>query len=170
MAKPSNSVFTLGRYDISMNPTVLKDLQHFVGKICTIFTIPFNRQFDERQSREHFVVRVVDINATGIWGQHPFNSTMSFFFLPHVVFIQEEVELDANNPEHAAMLKDFEQRTGQKAESDLKAPPTKKALPVLQEVPIEAPTDAEGDSVFVDVEMLSRLAADTKKNYETFKR
>jgi hypothetical protein len=91
----------------------------FEGKVCSIFTTPINRSFDEVRSREHFVVRIQEIGNDGIWGTHPYNNTISFFGMDGVLFLCEEVELDPNNPEHKAMIEEFEKKSGKKIVSDV---------------------------------------------------
>ena len=157
-----------------MNSRTLKNLNHFVGRVCSVFTHSIPREFDELRSREHFVIRVLEISPDGIWGEHPYNGMKSFFFTNHIQFIQEEVELDPNNPDHKKMIEEYEDRTGEKLVGDLKRPeqePSKKMeLPVLdvQEVPYEKSPYEEGDSVFVDIDSLSTLADETKKRWEQF--
>ena len=159
-----------------MNSKTLQNLSYFTGRVCSVFTHSIPREFDELRSREHFVIRVLDVSPDGVWGEHPYNGMKSFFFANHIQFIQEEVELDPDNPEHKAMIEEYEERTGQKIKSDLKTPvatedaPKKMELNVLdaQEVPYESPPDDEGDSVFVDIDSLSTLADETKKRWEDF--
>lgn len=142
-----------------MNSKTLQTLQHFVGKVCSIFLPSTNRSFNELLAREHFVVRVQEITVDGIWGTHPANNLVSFFAMPHIMSIIEEAELDPNNPEHAEMIREFEQRSGQKLESDIK--------PVPQ---IEAPKQKAPQEVpFVDIrnlEVLAKQAQDAVKQQD----
>lgn len=138
-------------------------------------TNAINRDFDERVSREHFVIRVQEINSDGIWGSHPFNDGLaSFFFLPHVVSIHEEVELDPKNPEHAEMIREYEETTGQKVSSDIRQPPAPQKtldLPVLDESPgpdFGVSDDSQGDTTFVDIASLERLAETSRRIYAAY--
>lgn len=169
-----------------MRVSTIENLKYFIGKICTILVTPINRTFDEATNREHFVVRVRDINDDGIWGTHPFNSEMvSYFTFPHVVSIHEEVVLDPNNPDHARMLKEFEDRYGKKPASDIKSSVTEKPnntkLPIIEKPAEGCACDAqpdhsnpekerEGDATFVDIDALSSLAAETKQAYDRLKK
>ena len=133
-----------------MNSKTIQNLQYFVGKVCSIFTSPVNRSFDELHAREHFVARIQEINADGLWGTHPHSGMMSFFAMPHIMLIAEEVELNPNNPEHAQMLQEFEKRTGMKPTGDIS--PSQKAPD--EQVP------------FVDISYLEKLASQTKSQYD----
>lgn len=140
-----------------LKPKTIEHMQYFVGRICTIFTPPINRSFDELQSREHFVVKVQEVTTDGIWGIHPYRGTASFFPMSYVVFIQEEQVLDPNDPEHKQLIDEYEQRTGKKVKSDIPSAHTsvasQEAEPELTEVP------------FVDIDNLASLARQTKLNY-----
>lgn len=163
-----------------MRPKTLEQLNYFVGKVCSIVTTSMNRSFNETIAREHFVVRVREVNIDGIWGTHPYNEDMvSFFALPHIISVQQEVELDPNNPEHAQMIKEYEEKTGQKVKPDLgKLPDKKKAekpksaelLPVLDKSPaFEVEDDPNaGDATFVDIASLERLAENTKRTFDAY--
>jgi hypothetical protein len=150
-----------------MRPKTIEHLQHFVSRVCSIVTTSMNRSFDEKISREHFVVLVEEINPDGIWGSHPYNKDLlSFFVLEHVISIHQEEVLDPTNPEHAAMMKDFEQRTGRKAQGDLVKPRKETSLNVLTEKPIPAP--GAGDATFVDIDSLDQLAEETRRSFEQY--
>jgi len=138
-----------------MNSKTIEHLQYFIGKVCSVFTPQVNRSFDELHAREHFVVRVQEITVDGIWGVHPHSGMMTFFSMSHVLLITEEVELDPRNPEHAQMIKEYEEKTGGKAESDI-ASFQKKKPPVLQK---------EEQVAFVDINYLEKLASQTKNQY-----
>jgi hypothetical protein len=146
-----------------MKTATIKNLQHFVGKICSIILPSINRQFTEEQAQKHFVIRVQEISEDGIWGTDPFNSDIvSFFAMAHIVSILQEVELDPDNPEHAQMLKEFEEKTGKPFEPDL-GPNKKAPQPMCAEEP------ADDSNMFVDIKDLSRLAAQTKAAFDAAK-
>lgn len=158
-----------------MTPKTIQQLQYYVGKVCSIVTTSMNRAFDEQISREHFVIRVQTINSDGVWGVHPYNQELvSFFTLPHIISIHQEVELDSSNPEHASMIKEYEDRTGQKIQSDLKMrsntpEPTASGdlLPVLDKKPVPEPEElGPGDATFVDIKNLEVLAEKSKKTFD----
>lgn len=149
-----------------MNATTLKNMQYFVGKVCSIVTSSMNRSFEESVSREHFVVRVEEINMDGIWGTYPYNEEMvSFFAMQHIISIHQEAELNPDNPEHAKMISEYEKKTGKKVLGDLapKVVETKaEMLPVLKESPEPEVSDT-GDATFVDITKLEKLAEFTRK-------
>ena len=141
----------------------LERLQKLVGRVCSIVSVAMNRSFSEDIAREHFVIRIQEINSDGIWGHHPYNPDLvSFFAFPHVVSIHEEVELDPSNPAHRKMIEEYEERTGKSAQSDLRG------APKPEELKTEPSQDVQEGSVFVDIEGLERLAAQTKKTFDAY--
>lgn len=146
---------------MSFNSKTIQNLQYFVGKVCTVFTTPINRNFDELRSREHFVVDIQEITVDGIWGKHPYRKTFSFFPMEYVVLVQEEQVLDPTNPEHSQLIQEYEQKTGKKIVSDVSPHLTKKPTPVVEE-------QKKSESVevsFVDIGKLASLAKETKRSY-----
>lgn len=94
----------------------------------------------------------------GVWGAHPGSGMVSFFPIEHIIGIAEEIELDPeNNPEHAAMIKEFEEKTGQKLQSDISSKPQ------MQKQTAPKP---EEQVPFVDIANLEKLAAQTKSQYD----
>ena len=147
--------------------TIQKLQQRFIGKVCSVVSTAMNRDFDENICREHFVIKVTDIDQDGIWGEHPYNQEMvSFFSIEHLISIHEEQVIDPNNPKHKEMLEEAKEKFGETPKGDLRDSPDKKApskLPVFDQ-------DAEAykkdhDSMFVDIDMLSAIA---EKSRETF--
>ena len=144
-----------------MKVQTIEHLQYFLGKVCSIITTAMNRSFDETIAREHFVIRVKEVNLDGIWGTHPYNDEMiSFFSINHIISIHQEVEIDPSNPEHIELLNEYEAKTGKKVKSDMQTK-TPKSKPLnIVEKPIEI---GEGDTTFVDIASLEKLAESTKK-------
>ena len=147
-------------------------MQYFVDKVCSIVATSMNRSFEESVSREHFVVRIREINMDGIWGTYPYNDEMlSFFAMQHIISIHQEVELNPDNPEHAQMIQEYEKKTGKKVKSDLpqfekpvEKPSQSTLLPVLKETPEpEEVSDTGGNATFVDITKLEKLAEFTRK-------
>lgn len=129
-------------------------MQNFKDKVCSIISTSMNRSFDEQISREHFVVHVQDISVDGVWGTHPYNEDLlSFFAMDHIISIHQEIELDPEDPEHAKMINEYEERTGEKAKPDIKGEP--------KETPSE-----EGVATFVDIDSLEALAENTKRTMD----
>ena len=152
-----------------MNGRTIEKMQYFVGKVCSIVTSSMNRAFDEQISREHFVVRVGEVTIDGVWGTHPYNSdVVSFFSMNHVISIHEEFELDPDNPEHAEMIKEYEEKSGRKLTGDLhQAPKNDNPLNVIQDAQEEppAPETDEGGLTFVDINSLEKLAAHSRRSF-----
>ena len=164
-----------------MNTKTIQDLQFFSGKVCSIVTTSMNRAFDELVSREHFVIRIQSINSDGVWGVHPYNKDLvSFFALPHIISIHQEVELDLENPEHAAMIKEYEEKTGKKLKADFdsrnheeekKQSKQNNLLPVIDnnkpnQTDISAENEQGGDATFVDIASLESLAEQSKRTFD----
>jgi hypothetical protein len=159
-----------------MHATTLKNMQFFVGKVCSIISASMNRSFDERISREHFVVRVREVTMDGIWGTHPYNEEMvSFFAMPHVISVHQEVELDPENPDHAEMILQYEKKTGKKIKPDVgpkadfssrRVSEGKKDLTVIEKPPVPEVIPDTGDSTFIDIASLEKLAEQTKRTFE----
>ena len=152
-----------------MNSKTIQKMQCFRDKVCSIVTASMNRAFDEKISREHFVVLIDEITMDGIWGTHPYNpELMSFFNMEHVISIHQEIELDPSNPDHARMIQEYEEESGNELKPDIK-PFNQQGTPVdwnngrtQEETPPEEP---EGVT-FIDIENLEALAESTKRASE----
>ena len=161
-----------------MQSTTIKHMEHFIGKICTIITPAINRNFDDVISREHFAVRVLEVTRDGVWGMNPNGSnTASFFNMNYIVSIHEEIALDPDNPEHKELIEEYEKKTGQKLESDIRnifevvASEVNKPnpLPVVdqKETPEPAYPDSDDDkATFVDIKSLAKLAKETRRAFD----
>lgn len=159
-----------------MNSKTLQNLKYFVNKVCSIVTTSMNRSFDEQISREHFVIRVQDVSVDGVWGYHPHNEELiSFFQWNHIISIHQEVELNPSDPEHAEMIREYEERTGEKVKSDLGEQKNKKSLenktdllPVIHDnIATSEVEDLEpGEATFVDIRNLELLADKCKQSFD----
>ena len=107
---------------------------------------PINRQFDEDTARQHFIVRVQEIDVDGVWGATLATGTVSFFAMEHVMSIQEELELNPDIPEHAKLIEEYA------AESE----------GIKQSVKTE-----KRDKPFVNIESLTKLTSQAKQTYES---
>ena len=145
---------------MNLKPRTLEKLQYFVGKVCSVFTAPLCRNFDELRAREHFVVRVEDIDTDGLWGTHPYNGTVSYFPQEAIRLITEEIVLDPNNPEHAKMMKEYQEKTGKPIMSDV----SPHLAPSLQTepVPVEPTIETPEEPAFVDINAMSMMARKAK--------
>ena len=110
----------------------LKHCEYFVGKVCTIFAGPINRNFDERQMVDYFVGIVQSIDEKGIWTTHPITKCRNYFLWTGIIGISEEQMLDPDNPEHAKLIKEH------KAKKEL-------------------PPEPEQESPYVDIDAIQKL-------------
>lgn len=141
-----------------MNSKTIQKMQCFRDKVCSIVTVSMNRAFDEKISREHFVVLIDEITMDGIWGAHPYNPELvSFFNMDKVISIHQEIELDPDNPEHAQMIQEYEEKAGHELKPD---------IPVPANVQKETPPEEPEGVTFVDIENLEALAESTKRASE----
>ena len=94
----------------------IRQLEYFLEKVCTIFTIPTNRDFKSENPTtfpqpvfHYFVGKVLEIDEKGVTLQQWNNNKKlrSYFFMQHVVGISEEEVLDPNRPEDAKVIEDF---------------------------------------------------------------
>lgn len=126
-----------------MKARTYDQLQHFVGKVCTVFTGPINRGFEERQAIDYFVGVVEGIDETGILTYHPITKCKNYFFLHGVLGISEEQTLDPDNPEHAQMIEEFRKKKTREDQEPMPPPLHPQAAP--------------DDSPFIDIEQLAKL-------------
>lgn len=91
-------------------------LNYFLDKICTVFTVPTNRDFKSENPQtfpqpvfHYFVGRVVEVNQKGIcieqWNSP--KKLRSFFFIDHIVSISEEEILDPTNPKDREIIEEY---------------------------------------------------------------
>jgi hypothetical protein len=93
-----------------------KQLEHFLNKICTIFTIPTNRDFKSENPTtfpqpifHYFVGKILEVDDKGVLIQQ-WNSNKklrSYFFINHIVGICEEEVLDPASPEDAKIIDEY---------------------------------------------------------------
>lgn len=91
-------------------------LDYFLGKVCTVFTVPTNRDFKSENPQtfpqpvfHYFVGKIIEINNKGIYLEQ-WNSDKklrSFFFIDHVVSISEEEILDPSNPKDLQIIEEY---------------------------------------------------------------
>lgn len=76
----------------------MKNLQVFVGKVCTVFTLPTNRNFKEEdpngewlnQVMHYFLGLVEYINEDGIMLKQLTSNRKTFIFMSGIISISEE--------------------------------------------------------------------------------
>jgi hypothetical protein len=164
-----------------MNPKTIAKLQYFINKIVTVFTGQINRNFDEQHSREHFTVRVREIDSDGLWGTHPYNEAVSFFPLSEIKLITEEIVLNPDNPEHAKMIQKYQEKTGKTIMSDISPhmapvlePPPSQLVQIdgltpkaeKRVAPSPPPPPPKTEPAFVDINHLSALAKAVKNDLD----
>lgn len=138
----------------------LEGLEYFVGKVCTVFTVPTNRDFKSENPQtfpqpvfHYFVGKVLEVTPRGI-SMEQWNSEKklrSFFFMDHVVSISEEEILDPSNPKDLKIIEDFKKTN----ESSIK-----KANDNLDTLKTQR-ENMKGK--FLDIESLTGLVGQSKK-------
>ena len=134
-------------------------LQYFVGKICTIFTAPINREFNERQNVDYFVGRVDGFDDKGILMSHVVSNCKNFYFFQNVISIAEEQLVDSDDP----ILKEYESIKEQKKNQPQQQ---QQQQPQLQSQPAQYHEEEVNDSPFVDIAAISDLAKKAKESYK----
>lgn len=138
----------------------IKQLEYFLGKVCTIFTIPVNRDFKSENPTtfpqpvfHYFVGKIIEIDDKGIFLQQWNNNKKlrSYFFIEHIVGISEEEVLDPARPEDAKVIEDFK-KINEKAINQTE----KKYEELKKQREITADTE-------IDIEMLSKLSDKIKQ-------
>jgi hypothetical protein len=103
-----------------------KGLDYFLGKICTVFTVPTNRDFKSENPQtfpqpvfHYFVGRVVEVNHRGVCIEQWNNAKKlrTFFFLDHIVSISEEEILDPSNPKDRELIDEYKKVNEDSAKS-----------------------------------------------------
>ena len=80
---------------------ISKNLSHFIGKLCTIFTVPINRDFRTEAPKEYpkilfkyFLGVVESVDESGLLLTQATTGLKTFFILQNIVAIAEEELLD----------------------------------------------------------------------------
>lgn len=89
----------------------MSNVEYFIGKVCTIFTTPINRNYKEENPTSYpqqlytYFTGVVDgIDNNGIFLTQLQTGLKSFFIWNHVIGIAEEEVLDPKNPKDAEII------------------------------------------------------------------
>jgi hypothetical protein len=89
----------------------MKKLQYFVGKVCTIFVTPINRNFKEenpasfpQQMYVYFLGIVESIDEDGVWLIQLHKNLKSFWKHEQIVGIAEEEMLNPDDESDAAEI------------------------------------------------------------------
>ena len=137
----------------------MKGLEYFVGRICTVFTVPTNRDFKSENPQtfpqpvfHYFVGRVLEVNPKGIMMEQ-WNSPKklrTFFFAEHIVSISEEEILDPSDPKDKEIIEEYKrvnEKSARAANENLES--LKKQQEALSKNP------------YLDIDSLSNLAGST---------
>jgi hypothetical protein len=95
-----------------------ENLEYFIGKICTIFTVPTNRDFKAENPQtfpqpifHYFVGKVLEANSKNIlieqWNND--KKLRTLFFVDYIVAISEEEILDPSNPKDLKLIEEYKQ-------------------------------------------------------------
>ncbi len=112
----------------------LKKIQYFVGKPCTVFTTPINRNFKEEgpesypaQIIQYFVGIIDSIDETGIELTQVASGNKSYFFLPQVIGIAEEELLDPSDPVESKVIEQIKSKINETKDDSKFIDPTSMA-------------------------------------------
>ena len=123
-----------------------KQLEYFLNKVCTIFTVPTNRDFKSENPGtfpqpifHYFIGKVIEIDEKGIllqqWNTN--KALRSYFFINHIISISEEEILDPEKPEDSKIIEEYKEMT-KKADEELKESYEKLKNEENHEIDIEA--------------------------------
>jgi hypothetical protein len=138
------------------------NMEYFVGKICSIFTTPTNRDFSLegpnylQQFLNYFLGKVEAVDTEGILLSHQ-NGLKIYVMKSQLVAIAEEETLDPNNPQDAKVINEI------KPMPIIKNPPksvsvTELPLPSKEVAEVKIPN-------FSNIESISTLASKLKENF-----
>jgi len=82
----------------------MQNLNHFIGKVCTVFTSPINRNYKEEQLHNYFLGVVESVDSEGISLGQLTGNLKTFLFFPHIVGIAEEEVLNPDDPQDAETI------------------------------------------------------------------
>jgi hypothetical protein len=77
----------------------LRSLEYFQNKIVTFFVPKMNREFNEEQSINYFVGKLIKLDESGCWYEHPASKCMSFIFYDKILSIAEEQVVSESSEE-----------------------------------------------------------------------
>jgi hypothetical protein len=93
-----------------------QNLKYFIGKVCSIFTLPISRNFKEEspetypeQPYLYFIGVVEAVDDQGILVTQVTSGLKSYFFKQALVAIAEEQVLDPSNEKDAAAINQIKQ-------------------------------------------------------------
>lgn len=134
----------------------MKGLDYFVGRVCTVFTVPTNRDFKSENPQtfpqpvfHYFVGKVIEVSDKGICIEQWNNSKKlrTFFFTDHIVSISEEEILNPSDPKDREIIEEYKkvnEKSAMKADQNVEMMRKQK--------------ESLAKSPFVDLDSLSQLA------------
>ena len=133
----------------------MKHLEYFIGKYCSIFTKPYNRDLYRENPKnpgvvfQYFVGEIVEADEDGVTIKRIMKGLKTFVPMDCIVAIAEEEKLDPNNPEDAKAIQGI-----MEAKERLKTAP-----------PPQVPTGNTFGTKTLDPAALSKLAQDVKTKF-----
>ena len=137
----------------------MKELDYFVGRICTVFTVQTNRDFKSENPQtfpqpvfHYFVGRVLEAGTRGVMIEQ-WNSPKklrTFFFAEHIVSISEEEILDPSDPKDKEIIDEY------KRINEVSARKANENLDVLKKQ-----RESLAANPYLDIDSLSGLAGST---------
>src|SRR5687768_11238527 len=92
-----------------------KKLQYFVGKVCTVLTVPINRDFRSENPATYpeplflyFLGVVESLDETCVVLRQVQSGRKTCLMMDKVVGVAEEEVLDPDDPKNAAVMKQFD--------------------------------------------------------------
>ena len=138
-----------------MKPYPTKELQYFVGKICSVFTTRSHRELTAEEACNYFLGVVESIDEYGIFLAQISKGLKVFIMKDQIIAIAEEEVLDPGNSQDAEEIKrsmeNMEKMQKQAAELE------QSRLLALKKSP------------FIDAEAMKKIAADLNKNFGELK-
>jgi hypothetical protein len=109
----------------------MPNLTHFIGKVCTVFTVPINRDYQKenpktypQQLYAYFMGVVESIDQHGVMLTQLLTGKKTFFYHSSIVGIAEEEVIDPEDPNNKQIMeemktsKEIEKKVAGTAEKD----------------------------------------------------
>lgn len=94
---------------MNLNQFTVRELQYFVGKVCTIMVPNSGISIDSKRFIDFFVGRVDAINEHCVWMSHLITGQKSVFF--EVISINEEQVISSDHPDYEKLKQESERVT-----------------------------------------------------------
>lgn len=142
-----------------MNPyEPVESFDYFVGKVCTIHTIPINWKLTAEQNIDYFCGIVNSVNECGICLTNVVNHKKTFIMMPTVVAIAEETIIEGGKEEHESSVKEY----SEKKNEIFKHNPN-----IIKEPHVDPkPVTKINNSPFVDIESMTAHIKAAKERFK----